>query len=78
MSYTPRHLRRRGNTSRNGTVGPEKSQAFRQAKREGDKFRHQSSSMLEKPSVYPHYAEYKRKTDAANGNRRDDSNTKHS
>lgn len=58
-SYTPRRLRRKGNASRNGTVGPEKKRAFRAAKAKSDRFIHQSASMLEKPSVYQHYARYK-------------------
>lgn len=57
QSYTPRNLRRKNNASRNGTVGPEKAQAFRSAKRISDKFIHQSASMLEK--MGQQYAEYR-------------------
>lgn len=59
MSYTPRSQRRKGNASRNGSVGPEKKRAFRAAKAKSDAWIHQPASVLEKPSVYKNYVVYK-------------------
>lgn len=46
--YTPRHLRRRGNTTKNGGGQEEKSKMFRVIKKVSDQFIHQSASTLEK------------------------------
>jgi hypothetical protein len=46
--YTPRHLRRRGNTARNGAGQDEKSKMFRAVKKISDQFIHQSASTLVK------------------------------
>lgn len=56
-SYTPRHLRRKKNASRNGSVDITKSQAFRKAAQRSKKFIHQSSSMLES-KLHHDYREY--------------------
>jgi hypothetical protein len=55
-SYTPRNLRRRGNTARNGTGQREKSIMFRAVKKVSDQFIHQSASTLEK--MGPRYERY--------------------
>lgn len=57
-SYTPRHLRRRGNTARNGAGQEEKSRMFRTVKKVSDQFIHQSASTLEK--MGPRYERYRR------------------
>lgn len=57
-SYTPRHLRRRGNTAKNGGGQEEKSKMFRAIKKVSDRFIHQSASVLEK--MGPRYERYRR------------------
>lgn len=63
-SYTPRHLRRKGNAGRNGSVDKTKSQAFRTAAQLSKQFIHQSASALESPKMRERYAEYCRRSDA--------------
>jgi hypothetical protein len=63
MSYTPRHMRRKRNASRNGTVGPEKQRAFRTAAQISKRFIHQSASTLENPKIAAQYSEYKARCD---------------
>lgn len=46
-SFTPRHLRRKGNASRNGSVGEEKQRAFRRVAQLSKQFIHQSANALE-------------------------------
>jgi hypothetical protein len=53
--YTPRHLRRRGNTAKNGAGQEEKSKMFRAVKRVSDQFIHQPASALEKMNSYQRY-----------------------
>lgn len=57
-AYTPRHLRRRGNTARNGAGQEEKSRMFRAVKKVSDQFIHQSASSLEKMGF--RYERYRR------------------
>lgn len=57
-SYTPRHLRRRGNTAKNGAGQEEKSKMFRAVKKVSDRFIHQSASTLEKMGAS--YERYRR------------------
>lgn len=62
MSYTPRHLRRKGNASRNGTVGPEKKKGMRKAALLSKKFINQPASQLEKPgALHNEYMRYRAK-----------------
>ena len=46
--YTPKHLRRKGNSSRNGSTGPEKKRARRKAALYSKEFIYQKASQLEK------------------------------
>lgn len=61
--YTPKHMRRKRNASRNGSVGPEKTKAFAKAKQLSDRFIHQSASTLAKPSMAADYRAYCDKCD---------------
>jgi hypothetical protein len=62
-TYTPPHMRRRKNASRNGTVGPEKTKAFRTAAQLSKRFIHQSAAALEHPRLASEYAAYKARCD---------------
>lgn len=65
--YTPRALRRKGNASRNGSVGPEKKIAMRRAALLSKKFINQKASALEKPGqLHEEYMVYRKR---ANGNK---------
>lgn len=63
-SYTPRHLRRKGNASRNGSVDSTKSAAFRKAALISKKFISQPASALASPKLRHQYSEWCRRADA--------------
>jgi hypothetical protein len=67
-SYTPRHLRRRGNTRRNGSGQEEKSQMFRLIAVKSKKFIFQKAGQLEKEGpLNREYAVYRAKSAKGNG-----------
>lgn len=57
MNFTPKHLRR-GGAARNGSVGIEKTQAFRRAAQWSKRFIHQSASRLAKADLAADYEVY--------------------
>lgn len=56
--YTPRHLRRKGNASRNGSRDSTKTMAFRAAAALSKRFIHQKASQLVKPALAAEYSKW--------------------
>jgi len=65
-SYTPPHLRKKGNASRNGSATVEKGKQCSAMRKHTNRFIHQSASALEKMKDYPAFKEM---TDRIKGNK---------
>ena len=68
--FTPRHMRKRYNNNKSGTLNSAKSKAFRRCKQRADKFIHQSASALTSSALSQQYAQFCADTAAGTGFRK--------